>query len=138
MAKCGRLFAIAATLIGAVLITQDALAFELTGAWAAKADQCTKVFVRSGRAKHVNFTNFAGAYGGGFIVEPHRLRSKFEACSIKSRQDDGQSINLVIACAKGVMLSNVQIFLKQINDDTITRTFPGFADMDANYYRCRI
>jgi hypothetical protein len=128
----------AAALVGALSISQGAIAFDLSGAWAAKADQCNKVFARRGRANQVDFTNFSGAYGGGFIAEPDRLRGKFEACSIKSRKDDGQNINLVIACAKGIMLSNIQVFLKVVDDDTVTRLFPGMEEMDVNYHRCRV
>ncbi len=43
----------------AVLSPQGAKAFELAGAWATSADQCTKVFARKGRAKRVEFTNFS-------------------------------------------------------------------------------
>lgn len=111
---------------------------DLNGAWAGDADQCHKVFARRGRANEISFTNLSNAYGGGFIAEPNRLRSKFEACSIKSRKDDGQTINLVVACAKGIMLSNVQFFLKVVDDNTITRLFPGIEGMEVNYHRCKI
>jgi hypothetical protein len=134
-----RINLIAAVLTGALLAMSDeAIAFDLSGAWATKADQCNKVFARRGRAREVDFTNFSGAHGGGFIAEPDRLRSKFDVCSIKLRKEDGQSINLVVACAKGMMTSNVQVFLKVIDDDTIVRLFPGVEGMDLNYYRCKI
>jgi hypothetical protein len=95
-----------------MLAPQELNAFELTGAWATSADQCGKVFARKGRANQVNFTNFSGVYGGGFIAESDRLKGKFENCLIKSRKEGGQTINLVVACASGIMLSNVQFFLK--------------------------
>src|SRR5258707_11218903 len=113
-------------------------AFELTGAWATTAEQCSKVFARKGRANQVNFTNFSGVYGGGFIAEANRLRGKFENCSIKSRKENGQTINLVVACASGIMLSNVQFFLKVLDDNTISREFPGMEGMEATYHRCQI
>lgn len=139
MTPAGRSYVFAVTVVGVVFaISHRAMAFDLTGAWAAKADQCDKVFARKGRANQVDFTNFSGAYGGGFMAEPHRLRSKFEACSIKSRKDDNQSINLVVACARGIMLSNVQFFLKVVDEDTVTRLFPGIEGMDVNYHRCKI
>jgi hypothetical protein len=116
----------------------EANAFELTGAWATSADQCGKVFARKGRANQVNFTNFSGVYGGGFIAEANRLRGKFENCSIKSRKESGQTINLVVACASGIMLSNVQFFLKVLDDNTISREFPGMEGMEATYHRCQI
>jgi hypothetical protein len=102
------------------------------------ADQCGKVFARKGRANHVNFTNFSGVYGGGFIAEANRVRGKFESCLIKSRKDSDQSVNLVVACASGIMLSNVQFFLKVIDDNTISREFPGMEGMEVKYHRCRI
>ena len=130
---------VAAILAGSALLSlQELNAFELTGAWATSADQCGKVFARKGRANQVNFTNFSGVYGGGFIAEANRLRGKFENCSIKSRKESGQTINLVVACASGIMLSNVQFFLNVIDDNTISREFPGMDGMDVKYHRCQI
>ena len=120
------------------LSLQEANAFELTGAWATSAEQCSKVFARKGRAKQISFTNFSGVYGGGFIAEANRLRGKFENCSVKSRKESNQTINLVVACASGIMLSNVQFFLKVIDDDTISREFPGMEGMEVKYHRCQI
>ena len=113
-------------------------AFELTGAWATSADQCSKVFARKGRAKQISFTNFSGVYGGGFIAEADRLRGKFENCLIKSRKESGETINLVVACASGIMLSSVQFFLKVIDDNAISREFPGMEGMEVKYHRCQI
>ncbi len=120
------------------LSPQGANAFELTGAWATSADQCSKVFARKGRAKQISFTNFSGVYGGGFIADADRLRGKFENCLIKSRKESGQTINLVVACASGIMLSSVQFFLKVIDDNTISREFPGIEGMEVKYHRCQI
>ena len=130
--------AMAISLCSTLLSPQLANAFELTGVWATRADQCTKVFTRKGRANKVSFTNFSGVYGGGFIAESDRLKGKFESCVIKSRKESGQAINLVVACASGIMLSNVQFFLKVIDDNTISREFPGMEGMDVKYYRCQI
>jgi hypothetical protein len=118
--------------------SESASAFDLTGAWATDAGQCGKVFARKGRANQVAFTAFPGIYGGGFIAEPTRLRGRSENCSIKSRKDDGQNINIVVSCAAGIMLSNVQFFLKVIDDDSVTRLFPGIEGMEVTYHRCRI
>lgn len=124
---------------GSILLSpHEVNAFELTGAWATSADQCSKVFARKGRSNQVNFTKFSGVYGGGFIAEANRLRGKFESCLIKSTKESGQTINLVVACASGIMLSNVQFFLKVLDDNTISREFPGMEGMDAKYHRCQI
>jgi hypothetical protein len=120
------------------LSPQGVNAFELTGAWATSADQCSKVFARKGRAKQISFTNFSGVYGGGFIADADRLRGKFENCLIKSRKESGETINLVVACASGIMLSSVQFFLKVIDDNAISREFPGMEGMEVKYHRCQI
>ena len=117
---------------------QQANAFELAGAWATSADQCGKVFTRKGRANKVGFTNFSGVHGGGFIVESDRLKGKSESCLVKSRNESAQTINLVVACASGIMLSNVQFSLKLIEPGKLLRTFPGMQDVEINYYRCPI
>ena len=124
---------------GSTLLSQHEVnAFELAGAWATSADQCSKVFARKGRAKQISFANFSGVYGGGFIAETNRLRGKFESCTVKSRKESGQTINLVVACASGIMLSNVQFFLKVIDDNTISREFSGMEGMEVEYHRCEI
>jgi hypothetical protein len=120
------------------LASQGVSAFDLAGAWATSAEQCGKVFVRKGRANQVGFTSFPGVYGGGFIAEPTRLRGKFDSCLIKSRKESGQTVNIVAGCASGIMLSNVQFFLKTIDDDTISREFPGMEGMEVTYHRCKI
>ena len=127
-----------ATAISTLLSSQGAKAFDLAGAWATSADQCGKVFTRKGRAGSVNFTSFPGVYGGGFIAEADRLKGKFEICKIKSKKESDQTINLVVACASGIMLSNVQFVLKVIDDNTISREFPGIEGMDVKYQRCQI
>ena len=118
--------------------SHDAKAFDLTGAWATSSEQCTKVFVRKGRANNMTFTNFSGVYGRGFIVEANRLRGKFENCKIKSRNESNRTVNLVAACASGIMLSNVQFFLKVMDDNTVSREFPGIEGVDVKYHRCQI
>jgi hypothetical protein len=107
-----------------------AVAVELTGAWAPDADNCSKVFVRRGRAGQIDFTTFPGIHGGGFIIDADQLRGKFAKCRIKTRKEDGQSLNLIAACATDIMLSNVQFVLKVVDDNTITRMFPGIEGME--------
>ncbi|WP_050627730.1 hypothetical protein [Bradyrhizobium viridifuturi] len=135
MKPYGRICAIVAVLVASGDCAQ---AYDLTGAWATSADQCSKVFARKGRASQVAFANFSGIYGGGFIAEPSRLRGKFETCAIKSRKEDGQTINMVVGCASGVMTSNIQFFIKTVDETTIVRQFPGIDGMEVTYHRCQI
>ncbi|WP_083587528.1 hypothetical protein [Bradyrhizobium erythrophlei] len=125
-------------MIVSLILPELAAAVELTGAWASDAENCKKVFVRRGRASQIDFTEFPGVYGGGFIIERDRLRGKFVKCTIKSRKEDGQSLNLIAGCATDIMLSNVQFVLQVVDDDNIARVFPGVEGMVVKYHRCRL
>jgi hypothetical protein len=96
------------------------------------------VFIRKGRANLIGFTAFSEQHGGGFIVESDRLRGKFASCRIKTRKEDGQTVNIIAGCATDIMLSNVQFSLKVLEPDKISRMFPGMQDMEINYYHCPI
>jgi len=137
MTGVGRV-ALGVSVIMSLVLPECAGAAELTGAWTPDADKCDKVFVRRGRAKQIDFTQFSGVYGGGFIIEADQLRGKFAKCKIKTRKEEGGSLNLIAACATDIMLSNVQFVLKVIDDDNITRVFPGIEGMEVRYHRCRL
>jgi hypothetical protein len=81
--------ALGVAVIMSLVLPECAGAVELTGAWASYADKCDKVFVRRGRAKQIDFAEFPGGYGGGFIIEAGQLRSKFAKCKIKNRKRRG-------------------------------------------------
>jgi hypothetical protein len=130
---------LAAMLLGFVLTSsKDVGALELTGAWAASADQCGKVFTRKGRANEIAFTGPSERHGGGFIIEANRIRGKFTTCMIKARKDDGQTLNLIAGCATDIILSNVQFSLKVLDENSIARQFPGIEGLEVKYFRCRI
>jgi hypothetical protein len=132
-------FAVAVISVFAALFSpQSARAIDLAGAWATSADQCNKVFTRKGRAKQIGFTSFSGVYGGGFIAEADRLKGKHEICKIKSKKESSETINLVAACASSIMLSHVQFILNVVDENTISREFPGMVDMKVTYHRCQI
>jgi hypothetical protein len=131
-------FAISAVLLTGLVFTEKAGAVDLSGAWAANADECGNVFVRRGRAKQIEFTALSDQHGGGFIVEADRLRGKFARCKIKTRKEDGDAVNIIAGCATDIMLSNVQFSLKVLEPNKISRIFPGIADMTISYYRCPI
>src|ERR1700742_1141133 len=137
MTRVGRV-ALRAAAIAALALPECASAAELTGAWAPDADKCDKVFVRRGRAKQIDFAEFSGIHGGGFIVEADQLRGKFAKCKIKTRKEEGDSLNLIAGCATDIMLSNVQFVLKVMDDDNITRVFPGIEGMEVKYHRCQL
>jgi hypothetical protein len=130
---------LAAMLLGTVLMSATNVgAFELTGAWAASADQCGKVFVRKGRANEIAFAARSDRHGGGFIVEANRIRGKFITCTIKARKADSQTLNLIAGCTADIMLSNIQFSLKFLDDNSIARQFPGMEGFEVKYYRCPV
>ena len=121
-----------------LIVVEKAHAVDLSGAWAADADQCHHVFIRKGRANQIGFATFSEQHGGGFIVESDRLRGKFASCKIKTMKEDGQVVNIIAGCATDIMLSNVQFSLKVLEPDKIVRVFPGVLDMEIDYHRCPI
>jgi hypothetical protein len=137
MINVGKAVLRAAMIVGLAL-PECANAVELTGAWASDADKCDEVFVRRGRAKQIGFAEFSSVHGGGFIIDADQLRGKFAKCTVRTRKQDGQSLNLIVACATDIMLSNVQFVLKVVDDDNITRVFPGIEGMEVKYHRCRL
>jgi hypothetical protein len=130
-------FAIAA-MTTSLIYFEEARAIDLSGAWATDGEQCRHVFLRKGRTNQIGFAGFSEQHGGGFIVETDRLRGKFASCKIKSKNEDGQTVNIIARCATDIMLSNVQFSLKVLEPNKITRTFPGMQDIEINYYRCSI
>lgn len=125
-------------MIGGLVLPECVGAVEITGAWAPAADKCSQVFARRGRAQQIDFAEFSGLHGGGFIVEADQIRGKFVKCTIKTRKEDGQGLNLIAACKTDIMLSNIQFVLNVVDDDSITRVFPGIEGMEVKYHRCRL
>jgi hypothetical protein len=127
--------ALAALLAGAYLaMPHSAAAFDLNGAWASDADNCAKVFVRKGG--QLTFADMSDVFGGGFIIEGDQITGKFARCRIKAKKDDGQTINLVAACATDIMLQNVQFSLREMDANNVIRMFPGMEGMEIRYARC--
>lgn len=111
-------------------------AVDLTGAWVTNPSECRNVFVRKGKANQLTFAPMSEVHGGGFIVEANRLIGRSATCTVKSRKDDAEGVNIVAGCATDIMLSNVQFDLKVVDQNKITRLFPGMEDMEIHYYRC--
>jgi hypothetical protein len=66
------------------------------------------------------------------------MRGKLMKCTIKARHEDGQTIHLRAACASDLMLSDVQFSAKIIDENRITRYFPGMDGVEHTYYRCAL
>jgi hypothetical protein len=113
-----------------------ALAFDLTGAWASSVDQCGKVFKKN--KNQTTFTQDSDVYGAGFIADTNQLRGRNAKCTIKSRKEAGDTLHLLAGCASDIMLQNVQFSLKVLDNNTVSRLFPGMDGMKITYYRCTL
>ena len=111
-------------------------AFELTGAWASQTDLCTLVFTKKGN--QVAFTELSDLFGSGFIVDGDRIRGRSTKCTIRSKKQVGDSLELLAACATSIMTSSVRFNLKVIDDNNINRLFPEIAGMTLKYSRCSL
>jgi hypothetical protein len=132
-----RLPAIAVILLGLTLLRPaEAQAFELTGAWASQTDLCTLVFTKKGN--RVVFTELSDLFGSGFIADGNRIAGRATRCTIKSKKQDGDNLELSAACATSIMTSNVRFNLKIIDDDNLSRSFPEIPGMTLKYSRCSL
>ena len=66
------------------------------------------------------------------------IRSSASLRDAESRRqkNDGDTVNLIAACATDIMLSSVQFEVKALDADSIIRLFPGMEDIEIRYHRC--
>src|SRR5690242_12680398 len=110
-------------LVSGLLLGSPSSAMDLSGLWATDASVCGKVFAKHG--DRISFTEDSDIYGSGFIIEGDRVRGQMANCRIKPRSQEGDVIHLILACASDIMLQNVQVNLKVVDENSITRLFPG-------------
>jgi hypothetical protein len=124
-------------LFGTVLmLPAKADAIELSGAWATEADLCSRVFTKKGNG--VVFAELSDLFGAGFIIEGNRIRGKSARCTITSKKQDGDNLELAAACATSIMNQNVRFNLKVIDDNNLNRLFPEIQGMTLKYTRCAL
>ena len=132
-----RLALLGAVLLGtALMLPVQANAFELSGAWATETDLCSRVFTRKGN--QVVFAELSDLFGSGFVIEGNRIRGKIAHCTITSRKQEGDSLELAAACATSIMTQSVRFSLKVIDDNNLTRLFPDIPGMTLKYTGCAL
>ena len=109
-------------------------AFDLVGAWTTDTSVCQKLFTKT--AKDISFTPDSDEYGTGFIVAGNVIRGPRTKCTIKSKKENGQETTLMASCASEIMVDQIQISFKVVDDNTIVRRFPGMEDFETSYVRC--
>ena len=135
MVKTSRFLAIAMILFAAcALLPINARAFELSGAWASQADLCKLVFTMNG--SEVAFAELSDLYGSGFVIDGKRIMGKAAQCTIQSKKQEGDSIELSATCATSVMTQTVRFNLKVLDDNNLSRVIPEIEGMMLRYTRC--
>jgi hypothetical protein len=131
-------FALTTALLAPILLASvaPAGAFELSGAWATDADLCNRIFTRKGN--EVVFAELSDLYGSGFVINGNRIIGKAAQCTIESRKQDGNGLDLAAACASSIMTQNMKFSLKVIDDNTINRSIEEVPGMNLKYSRCKI
>jgi hypothetical protein len=131
-----RLVAVTATMFSAVIVLANpAHSIDLTGAWASQGALCKLVFTN--RGKTLAFAELSDLYGSGFIFEGNRIRGKVARCTIGSRKQSGDNLQLSADCATSIMHhQNVDFLLKTIDDNNIARILPNIENMEVKYTRC--
>jgi hypothetical protein len=118
----------------AILLPVPAYAMDFTGAWASQGDLCKLVFTKKGNT--VAFAELSDLYGSGFIIEGNQIRGKIVRCTITSKKQDGDNLEMNANCATSIMHQNVDFLLKPIDDNNIARILPNIENMQVKYTRC--
>jgi hypothetical protein len=123
-----------ALLAGAVSFVTPAHAIDLNGFWSSDPALCDKIFIK--RGKQVAFSPLSDLYGSGFIIDANRIRGKIARCTIKSRKQDGDTLLLAATCSTTIAPQEMEFSLKTVDDNTVSRQFPGSSAMQVNFHRC--
>ena len=123
---------------GVLLLPSHAQAFDLNGAWATSADQCGKVFVKKG--DQINFAQYSEEFGGGFVAAGNEIKNKAARCTVKSRNEAGDIIDLHAACASEIMASSIHLRIKILDSNSVSRVFqdPDLEGMEMSFHRCAV
>ena len=135
MHEAYRLLATSAIVAGAAIVPLDpARAMDLTGAWASQGDLCKLVFTKKNNA--VAFAELSDLYGSGFVIDGDRITGKTVKCTITSRKQNGDNLDLNASCATSIMTQDVSFILRVIDDNNIARVLPEIENMQVKYTRC--
>ena len=93
-----------------ILSLAEAQAIELTGAWANHEDLCSQVFTK--QDNRIVYAEFSEIFGSGLIIDGERIKGRSGTCTIKSRKQEGDSLELSAACASSIMTEDLRFRLK--------------------------
>jgi hypothetical protein len=114
----------------------SAQAFDLKGAWATESDICPKIFAKTSKA--IIFKDDSEDQGKGFIVDGNVVRGQRIKCVIKSMKEKGPETNVIASCATEIMVDQVRLTFRAVDENRIARVFAGIGGFESNYVRCRL
>lgn len=117
-------------------IARDARGADINGVWVSDPAVCQKVFERNG--SRISFAKDADLYGNGFIIDGSQIRGRVGTCNIKTRREQGSTVNIIAVCSTDIAIDTAQFRLRVEGPDRIVREFPGMPDLEMNYHRCSI
>jgi hypothetical protein len=123
-----------ALLAAGLSFVAPAYGIDLNGLWSSDPALCDKIFIKKG--KQIAFSPLSDLYGSGFIIDGNRIRGKIARCTIKSRKQDGDTLLLAATCSTIIAPQELDFSLKTIDDNTVSRQFPGSSAMQVNFHRC--
>jgi hypothetical protein len=133
----GRIVHAAVACAGALLLFIGlGRATDLNGVWASDPAVCDKVFLT--KAGKTSFHRDADLHGSGFIIDGQRIRGRIATCKLLRTKVQEPLVHMIASCATDVMLSNVQLTVRVLEQDKINRVFPGLEDLEMPFYRCPI
>src|SRR4029077_1835558 len=104
------------------------------GSLGVSGDLCKLVFTKNGNT--VEFAELSDLYGSGFVIDGDRITGKTAKCTITSRKQNGDNLDLNASCATSIMTQDVSFILKVIDDNNIARVLPEIENMQVKYTRC--
>jgi hypothetical protein len=117
-----------------ILFGGVALAIDLNGLWSSDASACDRIFEKKGNS--IAFRQDSDMYGSGFIIDGRRIRGSTASCNITTRKEVDAVIHMVASCATDIMYSNMQFSVRVLDDNRVSRIFPGIDGMELTYHRC--
>jgi len=123
-------------LVGAPAGAASAELSFLEGAWVLEGSRCEATFFRQGTSIH--FTRPGAAKRDGVLIKGNRVEDARIRCTITKSKAEADRQDLLLSCFSGLLVSKFAFSLRRVDEDTVTRTIPGFPEDEIRLWRCRL
>jgi hypothetical protein len=125
-----------ALIAGGEACRADALDSRLTGAWAASAADCAKLFDRRGGAPA--FRQPVDKFAQAAIISPQQIVSPSSTCRVQKVSHQGGAIEVTANCNDSIGYSTETAEIKFGSDGGITYSPTGDPALDTTLIKCRL